>query len=333
MLAAATTRIGTAVGVTTVLRELGLDPNQVIAEAGLAPILFDDPDNIIPFAALGHLAAFCVARAKCPHFGLLVGQRGSLASLGRVGFIAQNSPDVGSALTSLATYMHDHNRGAAVTLAVKGDLTALGYAIYQAVEGADQIADAAMAVALQIMRALCGDGWSPSAVTFARHKPPDPAPYQRFFRSKLQFDADETALLFETRWLNRRLANAEPELRRLLLKEAEQTQTVRRSDLPDDVRRVIRTMVGTAHCSTRGVAHLFGINERTLHRQLMAQGTSFKALADEMRYEIARQLLRDTSIPLGKIAQLLDYSEISAFNRAFVRWSGLPPGAWRKRNA
>ena len=244
-LAGGTTRIGAAVGVPTVLRELGLGPRQVIAEAGLAPNLSHDPENIIPFAAPGHLAAFCVTRSKCAHFGLLVGQRGSLASLGQVGLIAQNSPDLGSALTSLATDRHEHNRGAAVTLAVKGEVTALGYAIYRAVEGTEQIAGAAMAVALQIMRAPCGNDGSPAAATFARNKPPEQAPYQHLFRSKLRFDTEETALLFATRWLNRRFANAEPELRRLLLKEAEQSRPARPSDLPDNVRRVVRTMVST----------------------------------------------------------------------------------------
>src|SRR4051794_34064701 len=84
-------------------------------------------------------------------------------------------------------------------------------------------------------------------------------------------------------------------------------------------------MVGTGRCSTEAVAHLFGVNERTLHRHLVAQNTSFKELADEVRYEMAQQLLHQTGIPLDKIAEVLDYSELSAFTRAFTRWSGTPP--------
>jgi AraC-like DNA-binding protein len=65
----------------------------------------------------------------------------------------------------------------------------------------------------------------------------------------------------------------------------------------------------------------------------VAQGTSFKELVDEIRYEMAQQLLKDTSISLGRIAEILDYSEVSAFTRAFGRWSGTPPGDWRKKHA
>ncbi len=77
------------------------------------------------------------------------------------------------------------------------------------------------------------------------------------------------------------------------------------------------------------VAGLFEVHERTLNRRLCLQGPSFKALIEEIRYEIARQLLRDTRLGVTEIAAALDYSESSAFNRAFRRWSGTSPTAWR----
>jgi AraC-like DNA-binding protein len=55
----------------------------------------------------------------------------------------------------------------------------------------------------------------------------------------------------------------------------------------------------------------------------------FKALANEIRFEIARQLLEDTEVPLGQIGAALGYSEASAFTRAFRRWSGQTPTSWR----
>jgi AraC-like DNA-binding protein len=55
----------------------------------------------------------------------------------------------------------------------------------------------------------------------------------------------------------------------------------------------------------------------------------FRTIANEVRFEIARQLLAATSLSLGQIAAALDYSEASAFTRAFRRWSGQTPSAWR----
>jgi AraC-like DNA-binding protein len=92
---------------------------------------------------------------------------------------------------------------------------------------------------------------------------------------------------------------------------------------------VPRTQLLTDRCSAAKVAELFAIHRRTLNRRLSADGTAFKVVADEVRFEIARQLLTDTAMPLGQIAAVLEYSEAGAFTRAFRRWAGQTPTAWR----
>ncbi|WP_280139384.1 helix-turn-helix transcriptional regulator [Microvirga massiliensis] len=71
------------------------------------------------------------------------------------------------------------------------------------------------------------------------------------------------------------------------------------------------------------------MHRRTLTRHLKDSGMGYRAIANEVRFEIARQLLEDTEVPLGQIAAALGYSEASAFTRAFRRWSGQTPTAWR----
>jgi AraC-like DNA-binding protein len=73
------------------------------------------------------------------------------------------------------------------------------------------------------------------------------------------------------------------------------------------------------------------MHSRTLHRHLAESGTNFRALVDESRYEIARQMLDDTDRDVGQIACMLDYADTSAFARAFRRWSGTTPSGWRTR--
>ncbi len=74
---------------------------------------------------------------------------------------------------------------------------------------------------------------------------------------------------------------------------------------------------------------MLGIPTRTLRRQLVAKGTSFRNLANEARYEIARQLLTDTGMAITEIAGVLEYADASAFTRAFRRWTNVSPAAWR----
>ena len=85
-------------------------------------------------------------------------------------------------------------------------------------------------------------------------------------------------------------------------------------------------------CKAERVARLRMVNRRTLSRQLQAEGTSFKRLANEAQFRVAKQLLADTGMSIGQISAALDFSEPAAFTHAFRRWSSLTPSAWRRLN-
>jgi len=85
----------------------------------------------------------------------------------------------------------------------------------------------------------------------------------------------------------------------------------------------------TGDASADSVGALFSMHSRTLHRHLAGFGTSFRTLVDETRFEIALQMLRDSSFEVRRIADILGYADASAFTRAFRRWSGTTPALWR----
>jgi AraC-like DNA-binding protein len=82
-------------------------------------------------------------------------------------------------------------------------------------------------------------------------------------------------------------------------------------------------------CTVTGIAWKFGLHPRTFSRHLAQEGTTFQKLVDEVRYEIARDLLAGSRMTLGQIAAILGFSEPSAFTRAFRRWAAQPPSGWR----
>jgi AraC-like DNA-binding protein len=77
------------------------------------------------------------------------------------------------------------------------------------------------------------------------------------------------------------------------------------------------------------MARYLDLHKRTLNRYLKASGTGFRTVADGVRFEVARQLVADTDIPLAQISAALDFSEPAAFTRAFQRWSGVSPSELR----
>jgi AraC-like DNA-binding protein len=95
----------------------------------------------------------------------------------------------------------------------------------------------------------------------------------------------------------------------------------------------LRSSLVAGHCSEEQIAALFTLRARTLSRRLESFGTSFRELAEESRFEIARQMLENTSLPVGQIATALYYTRSSSFIRAFRRWAGTTPAEWRKTHA
>jgi AraC-like DNA-binding protein len=74
------------------------------------------------------------------------------------------------------------------------------------------------------------------------------------------------------------------------------------------------------------------LSVRTLNRALAAEGTSYRAVLKQMRGEMASRHLANPRMPLGEIAFLLGFSDVTAFHRAFRRWTGQTPAQWRERS-
>ena len=81
--------------------------------------------------------------------------------------------------------------------------------------------------------------------------------------------------------------------------------------------------------STDRVAQVLGIKPRRLRERLEAEGSSVKELLEDLRCELARQLLENSRMPIAEIAATLHYSKPGAFSRAFKGWTGKTPQQWR----
>jgi AraC-like DNA-binding protein len=72
------------------------------------------------------------------------------------------------------------------------------------------------------------------------------------------------------------------------------------------------------------------MHERTLNRRLAAEGTNFRRIREDVRLEAACQLLENSDRPVFQVADVLGYSDATAFTRAFRRWAGVSPAQWRR---
>ena len=97
------------------------------------------------------------------------------------------------------------------------------------------------------------------------------------------------------------------------------------------VRGALHQMVLSGTSSAENVALLFGMHERTLRKRLTAERTRLHQLVSQTRFELAKQLLENTELPLSEIASALRYADAAVFSRAFRSWSKTSPREWRAR--
>lgn len=329
-------RVGPLVSIPPVLDQFGVDTGAILRQVGVSPEVFAHPDNVLPYRTVCRIVWLCTQAVGRDDFGLLAADAISASNLGLVGFLMKQAADVRTAIDDLVRYFHHHDSGAVLLFRMRDDIALLGYAILEPAEpGADQICDGAMAIICNIMRTLCGPKWAPIEIRLSHRAPAMPSRYERHFGVPVRFDAEQSEVVFARSWLDRRIATADAALRDMLeeqIRQMEEMEEMGEGSLVERVRRLIRVALLAEKGSVEHVAEILRMSRRTLERRLEESGSSFRALSDEVHYEVARHLLESTAMPITQIGLALKFSEGSAFTRAFKKWSGSSPRAWRARH-
>lgn len=325
-------RVGVLVEVPQVLRELGKDPAAVLARADIKPDTLCDPENSISFADFGRLVEVCVAETGREHFGLLVGQRASMATLGLVGRLMQNAPTFRGAILDICKNQNRYVQGAVTYLLIQNDTAFWGYAVHhRSMRAIEHISEGAMAVAYKMMMELVGV--RPEAILMARRAPEDIAPYRQLFGHTPTFNAQQFAAVFPATLLDRPVRGANRDLRRILEQSVANYWAVKQPSMAQSVVRILHALVVFPDATLERVADELSIHPRTLHRRLEGEGVTFRDLVNEARFFVSGQLLAGTKMEVTDIAFSLGYADPSGFSRAFQRWSGMAPSEWRRQVA
>ena len=168
---------------------------------------------------------------------------------------------------------------------------------------------------------------APTIVSF-RHQPRFPeAVYAELLGAPVVFGAEQTSLSFDRRELDIPLPSANPDLQRIV----QATYAAPVAWFADG-----RKLSGLSYIYLAGevnksplklerLAASFGLSERTLRRRLVEEGAPFRQLLEQVRRDLCDLYQFEGRRSISEIAELLGYSELSAFTRAHTRWYGVPP--------
>jgi AraC-like DNA-binding protein len=239
----------------------------------------------------------------------------------------RSAPTLGTALMDLCENQRRYVRGSVAYLLVQDGIAYLGYTLHVSMAAAEQMCEGALAIGASLLRELAGV--SPVAVQIARSAPPATTSYREVFGVAPQFDADQYAICFPADLLKRPVRSADRELRALLERKLTDYRPLATPSAAERVTRIVHARATLGDTSLPAIAEALGLHPRTLNRHLLNEGTSFRALREQARLQVARHLLAGTRLPVTQIALALGFGETSSFTHAFQRAAGIAPAKWR----
>lgn len=171
------------------------------------------------------------------------------------------------------------------------------------------------------------------SVAFPYPRPAHAADYALIYTADSRFDAPHLEARFQANLLALPIHRDEAALNRFLIGAPGRISTLYRRDRETATRVLDALRAGLPESlELKAIAARLYLSPRTLHRRLSAEGTSFQAIKDGLRLELAKEWLTKTRRPLSSIANDLGFADATAFYRAFMGWTGSAPTQYRKNS-
>lgn len=312
----------------------GFNVKPIFAARGIELDLARLEDRTVPLATLDGVLEDCIARAGDAHFPFVVGET----------FAFEYLPDLETYLTTSSS-LRDAARvlewiPALVNPMIDTGLDEIGDQARLVLRLAPEApaptkpyhAEIFFASILKFARSLLGEEARLTALHFRHPAPAYAARYHSFFRMPVHFERPRDELVFPRELLDRPLEGDFPALHRQA--EALVEQRVARltgQGVADRVAAALARDPALLAGDLADAAAALGLGPRTLQRRLRAEGRSFGEIQDAARYRRAAAWLSAPDADIEAVSEALGFADRRSFTRAFRRWAGVTPSAYRDR--
>lgn len=313
-----------------VLEQLGYDLDALLASAGLQRGDVADPGALLPSKACATVFENAHRERRVRNLALQLGQRTPVGANPLLDYLIVSSDSVAEGLDRLTRYLVVVNPSVSVAVRpARGGVRVV-------VERAQTPFFSELTVSLSVIRFIreTDEQFRAAYVSFA-HEPDDVAEYARVLRCQIRAKASWNGVAIPKHALDLPLRRRDPVLREWLERQAAAilARLPATDDAADEVRSVLSTQATAGDMTIGVVARRLSTTPRTLQRRLARGGTSFETLRDDARRQAAEVYLSTTTLTIAEVTYLLGYSEPTAFHRAFRRWHGTTPQAFRTQTS
>ena len=309
------------------MRNLAYDVEPLLRGSGIQQAQLNDPDARISCEALGAFLTFAQRERFTPNLGLEVARVTPIGAYPLLDYLVATSDTVGAGIEQLGKYLHLVGTPAQLTIHDEDRQVRI------------QIADAADPFSVEYCVALMvlhfgteTDGRFTVTSLHLRHTPDDVQAFARALGCDVRAASSWSGLIVPPATCAVPLRRHDSVLQGLLETQADQilARLPPRSGIAGDVQRALAKDLGDRSTGIDIVARQFGMSGRTLQRRLAADGVSYQHVLDAARKEAAGRYLLQSTLAICEVAYLVGYSEPAPFHRAFKRWYGVTPDAFRQ---
>ena len=201
--------------------------------------------------------------------------------------------------------------------------------------GMELSTEASLSATVVVLKAMSEKDIAPIQVSFKHSPSHGLTSYNAAFKCPIHFNQPNYAISYKTSDLNLRTAKADASINSYLVKQVdENTKGIKipGNKFVRDVEALIKDGLPTGIPAIQHISELLAMSNRTLTRRLSEANVTYRDLVKKTQQKIAKDMLRDKNQSIGDIAFLTGFSEQSAFNRAFKKWTDLTPSEFRKNN-
>lgn len=314
------------------LAELSVPPDAVLRHAGLPPGLFDEEKIYVSTDALFALYGAIGAVSGDPLVGLKLGSEDRVERYDPIAIAALYSRTFRDALERSARFKQ-------LTCPEKISVTNRGEEcwvrfVWTLARGTEPtiVTDLCFAWIMSIARRGMGRRIAPVRVALER-TPSHRQEYEAYFGCAVRFNAPENAMVFAKRDVEQPFVTQNADLLAMVAPrlEEELEAQLRGLSFEEQVKTVLKRLLGGGRPDVKDVARELGQSTRTLQRRLAEANVTFQGVLEAARRELARHYLLHSRMELNETAYLLGFEDANSFFRAFRGWEGAPPGQWREK--
>ena len=313
-----------------IARSYKLDPAPLLESSGINPAAVADPNKRIPFDRVETFYESVADLIPDPSFGLKTAEFWHPTQMGALGYAWMTSDSLRSAFERLTRFIKVVNSVSMIELEETRDgLSLIINHTGNAAVHSFRI-DGAMGMLLAMVQLNAGRSFHPQLLTITHLEPVDAGPFYSLFQCPIQFGTESNRFTISAAdadaprsCSNTQLALLHDQILVKYLADLEKENVVERT------KASIIDNLPSGNISDAIVAQSLQMSERTLQRRLREFGTTFKSILNEVRVDLANSYIRDSRLTLTEISYMLGFAEISTFSRAFKRWTGQPPSAFR----